>query len=120
MSHPDHRRALGNKGEQLAADYFTKMGYTVVERNWHCGKMGELDLIVRKGREIRIVEVKARAESDDGYPEDAVTDSKLARIADLAEIYLVQNGLKGDVHVDVIAIRYRTNTEPEIVWLKDV
>ncbi len=116
----DHRRELGNRGESLAADYFTKMGYTVIERNWHGGNMGELDLIVRKGREIRVIEVKARAESEDGYPEDAVTDSKLARIADLTEIYLTQNGLKGDVHIDVVAIRYRASQPPEIVWLKDV
>jgi putative endonuclease len=120
MPHPDHRRALGDKGETLAADYFTKMGFTVIAQNWRSGNMGELDLIVRKGKEIRIVEVKARAETDDGYPEDAVTDSKLARIADLTEIFLTENGLKGDVHIDVVAIRYRTGAAPEIVWLKDV
>jgi putative endonuclease len=116
----DHRRALGDRGEQIAADYLAAQGYLAIARNWHGGNVGELDLVVRKGNEIRVVEVKTRAETDEGYPEDAVTDSKLARIADLAEIFLVEHGLKGDVHIDVIAVRYRTNRDPEISWLKDV
>jgi putative endonuclease len=116
----DHRRALGDKGERIAADYLSARGYAPIARNWRRGKMGELDLVVRKGSEIRVIEVKARAETDAGYPEDAVTDSKLVRIADLAEIFLVEHGLKGDVHIDVVAVRYRTNREPEITWLKDV
>jgi len=116
----DYRRALGIEGERLAADYLKSEGYVPIARNWRHGKTGELDLIVRKGNEIRVIEVKARAESEDGYPEDAVTDSKLSRIADLTEIFLTEFGLQGDVHIDVIAIQHRPNREPEIVWLKDV
>ena len=116
----DHRKILGNRGEDIAAEFLIKQGYQVLEKNWRRGNMGELDLIVRKGKEIRVIEVKARAESDGGHPEDAVTDSKLARIADLTEIFMVVHQLSGDAHIDVIAITFRHGAAPEIAWLKDV
>ena len=116
----DQRKILGNRGEDIAADFLIARGYQVLEKNWRRGNMGELDLIVRKGREIRVIEVKARGAADGGHPEDAVTESKLARIADLTEIFLTIHQLAGDVHIDVIAITFRHGAAPEIEWLKDV
>ena len=37
---------LGRRGEDVAAEWFARRGFVVLERNWRCAA-GELDLIVR-------------------------------------------------------------------------
>ena len=59
-----HRRSLGIEGEELAARWYERHGYVVAERNWRC-RAGELDLILRRGREVVVCEVKTR--SSDRY-----------------------------------------------------
>jgi len=54
------RQALGQRGENLAADYFNQQGYVVVERNFRT-PYGEIDLIVRKHGFLVFVAVKTRA-----------------------------------------------------------
>ena len=41
-------------GEDLAADWYRRHGYDVVARNWRC-PIGEVDLIVRRGRLVVVV-----------------------------------------------------------------
>ena len=77
------RRALGISGEALAAQWYEREGYEVVVRNWRC-REGELDLIVRKGREFVFCEVKTRTTDAFGLPAEAVTRDKQARIRRLA------------------------------------
>ena len=44
----DHRRALGRRGEDLAATHLQRQGWSIVERNFRT-REGEIDLIARNG-----------------------------------------------------------------------
>lgn len=48
---------LGRIGENIIADYITKLGYKVVERNFACNQ-GEIDIIAKDKEELVFIEVK--------------------------------------------------------------
>lgn len=100
----DRRRALGAAGEAQAAAWYEANGYVVVCRNWRC-RDGELDLVVRRGRELVFVEVKTRTTDRFGTPAEAVTPVKQRRLRGLAARYLADTGTRaGDLRFDVVAI----------------
>jgi putative endonuclease len=57
----ERTKHLGRRGEELAAEHFVRLGYTVLARN-HRTRWGELDLVLADESEDTIVfcEVKAR------------------------------------------------------------
>ena len=57
----DATKELGRRGEDLAAEHFSRLGYRVLDRN-HRTRFGELDLILADADEATIVfcEVKSR------------------------------------------------------------
>ena len=79
----DHRRALGVAGEDAVAEWYTRAGYTVVDRNWRC-REGELDLVVARDRTIVFCEVKTSRGTAYGAPFEAVTVTKQRRLRTLA------------------------------------
>lgn len=116
----DHRRALGNRGENIAADFFIARGYEVLKRNWR-EKVGELDLVVQKGDELRFVEVKTRVSLAAGYPEASVTRRKLRKLEQLAQDFLESHpDLPQDFHIDVLSLTILTNGKAEPYYLPDI
>jgi putative endonuclease len=77
------RRALGARGEALAARWYEARGYTVIDRNWRC-REGEIDLVLARGTTIVICEVKTRSSAAYGTPAEAVTRTKQLRLRRLA------------------------------------
>jgi Holliday junction resolvase-like predicted endonuclease len=75
----DSRPALGRAGEDAAAAFYVRKGFTVVERNWRCSA-GEIDLIVRRGSLLVFCEVKTRSSVTRGLPSEAVDQRKQARL----------------------------------------
>ncbi|MEO7428113.1 MAG: YraN family protein [Acidimicrobiales bacterium] len=100
----DRRRALGAAGEARAAAWYEANGYEVVARNWRC-RDGELDLVVRRGRQLVFVEVKARTTDRFGIPAEAVTSAKQRRLRGLAARYLADTDTRASgLRFDVVAI----------------
>ena len=100
------RGALGKYGESLAARRLARAGMTVLERNWRCGRTGEIDIVARDGDALVVVEVKTRSGDGYGHPAEAVTHAKLARLRRLAAEWLAGHDLHPrSVRVDVIAVR---------------
>lgn len=100
----DPRRALGAEGEATAAAWYEARGYDIVARNWRC-REGELDLVVRRGRQLVFVEVKTRTTDRFGVPAEAVTLAKQRRLRGLAMRYLADTGTRAsDLRFDVVAI----------------
>jgi len=58
---PDRTKHLGQRGEELAATHFERLGYRVLARN-HRTRWGELDLVLADDEDATIVfcEVKTR------------------------------------------------------------
>lgn len=67
---------VGEWGEEQAARYLLKEGYTVIGRNLRPTRRDELDIVVRKGESLVFVEVKTRKREDYGRPARAVTRGK--------------------------------------------
>ncbi len=87
------RQAVGRRGEGLAADWYRRRGYTVVDRNWRC-RNGELDLVVRRRDQLVFCEVKARSSRRYGHPAEAVTPAKQQRIRGLALQWMATTGTR--------------------------
>lgn len=95
---------LGKWGEKVASEYLAKAGYQVLERNTRT-EYGEIDLIVEREGTLVFVEVKTRRSSAYGYPEEAITRSKIDHMIASAEAYLQTiMDFEGDWRIDVVAV----------------
>ena len=111
---------VGRHGEDCAAEYLARTGYTLVERNWRCAQ-GEIDLVVTKDGDIVFVEVKTRSGTGYGHPFEAITVAKLARLRRLAGAWCEQSGLRARrIRIDVIGVITRGSDEPVLEHLKGV
>jgi putative endonuclease len=100
----DSRPALGRAGEDAAAAFYVRKGFTVVERNWRCSA-GEIDLIVRRGSLLVFCEVKTRSSVTRGLPSEAVDRRKQARLRRLAGRWLAERRPRArDLRFDVVAV----------------
>ena len=72
---------LGKAGEDAAAKYLEQNGYTIRDRNWRKNHL-ELDIVADKDKELIIVEVKTRSNTDYIEPQDAVNWQKIRRIVE--------------------------------------
>ena len=108
------RNILGQRGEELAAEYLLGAGYRIIERN-HRNHYGEIDIIAREGGCLVFVEVKTRKNALFSHPCEAVTRNKQIRIGRVAQDYLSRNNL-ADVaaRFDVVAILLPDIGPPEI------
>jgi len=95
----------GHWGELKAAEYLQQKGYTIVHRNWKCGRR-DLDItaITPDGETLAIVEVKTRANSDITQPEEAVDWRKMRSIAISTDAYLRRYPMQCHVRFDIITI----------------
>lgn len=50
---------IGRLGENLAANFLIKKGMILLQKNYLIKKVGEIDLLMRDGEEIVLVEVKS-------------------------------------------------------------
>jgi putative endonuclease len=98
------RQTLGRWGENTAAQYLSKKGYKILERNVHT-PYGEVDLIASQGDDLVFVEVKTRASTSLGPPEVSVTPVKQSHMLSAAQAYLQAHPeITSDWRIDVIAI----------------
>ncbi len=113
-SAPDPRRALGQRGEDLAARWYETRGYQILDRNWR-RREGELDLILGRGRTVVFCEVKTRTSDRFGAPVEAITRVKQQRIRTLAARWLAEHRLGGrDLRFDVASVMAARGTDPVI------
>ena len=96
----------GHRGEALAAKQMEKMGYEILERNFHALK-AEIDIIAKKDNTIVFTEVKYRQSEEMGTPGEAVGYQKQQNIIRAAKVYIAQKCLmeKGyDFRFDVAEV----------------
>lgn len=100
------RGALGRYGEELAARRLAETGMTVLERNWRCGRTGEIDIVARDGDVLVVCEVKTRRDGGFQHPMAAVTPEKAERLRRLAERWIQTHGgaPPGGVRIDLIGV----------------
>lgn len=129
-----YRQALGSWGEQTAAKYLSERGYSILERNVRT-PYGEIDLIAVQdiaplnglpeepgdNQVIVFVEVKTRASTAYGLPEEAITQHKRAHLLSAVQAYMqAHTQLPQNWRVDVIAIlRSPGAVSPEIIHFEN-
>lgn len=117
------RGALGRFGEDMAVRYLGDQGYAVLDRNWQCGREGELDIVARTpdGACVVAVEVKTRRSLTYGSPLEAITWAKAARLRRLAAAWCRAHGPgTGDVRIDVIGVIVDGSAPPQILHVEGV
>lgn len=114
-----NRTSVGKFGEELARRYLRKKKFNIVDHNFRC-PLGEIDLVVRKDKAFRFVEVKYRRTEDFGLPQDSVVKRKQRRIRNAAIIWLKNRYLPMDseIHFDVLAITEQRNKR-KIEYIQD-
>lgn len=92
---PDHCKATkvraqrrGRWAETLTAWTLRLSGHRILARNYKT-PMGEIDLIAKRGRLVRFIEVKARANADTAL--NAIGQKQKSRIQTAAEAFLIHH-----------------------------
>lgn len=96
--------SLGRRAEFLASLILMLKGYVIVERRYRT-RLGEIDLIARRGNQILIVEVKARNEIASAM--DAVDLNSMRRIEAAADLWLARQAdyARLSLRFDLIIVR---------------
>ncbi len=109
---------LGRRGEAIAANYLTGLGYELLEENWIHGK-AELDLVAYLNGQLIFVEVKTRTSIAFGQPEDFVGLAKQKQLIQAATAYVELMGHQGEVRFDIVAILFDTLDHYTINHIQD-
>ncbi|MEX0344829.1 MAG: YraN family protein [Rhizobiaceae bacterium] len=112
------RRAFrkGHHGEWLAAVALVAKGYRIVARRYRT-RLGEIDLIARRGNLVAVVEVKARPTLIEAM--NAVTSSAERRIEAAADQWLSKQPDHGrlSIRFDLVAVLpWRWPVHVENAW----
>jgi putative endonuclease len=110
---------IGKKGEDVASEYLINNGYSILERNFTC-KIGEIDIIAKKGKSLIFAEVKAKLQQkreNTWLPELNITERKKEKLRKLVQYYLSANSLNAKefpYQIDVIAVEFFPNGERQL------
>lgn len=94
---------IGELGEDIACKYLTKLGFSILERNY-TKKWGEIDIVAQKEETLYFLEVKSKSVSsldfvspqldkktdEENRPEDNMHPWKLKRLSRVIQTYLIQ------------------------------
>lgn len=107
----------GRAAEQLACRFLTDRGLTAVTTNYRC-RYGELDLIMRDGALLIVVEIRYRRRSVFGGPIESISPAKQRKIALTTQHFIRRHpAYRNDpVRFDVVGLT-GTLRAPDIRWL---
>lgn len=109
MNKKTQKQEIGLVGENIAAAFLTKKGFSIIEKNYR-QKWGEIDIIAQKDGAVRFIEVKTKSVGDTSYkssayhPEEHVTHDKLRKITRTASLYMESKKDSREYQIDVVAV----------------
>lgn len=126
LTQQTHKRAKGNKGEDIACVFLEKNGYKVVDRNY-LKKYGEIDIVAISNGIIHFFEVKSITslvpQNDSHRPEDNVHGLKTKRLRRMVETYLEEKGggLNREFYFHILCVYLSIkNSSARVKWIKNV
>ena len=114
-------KTIGTFGENIAKNYLEKKGYKILETNYKT-KIGEIDIIAQKGKNLVFIEVKTITTKENFLPEDKVDKRKRTKLINLVKFYLQEKKINFDIplQIDVIGIKLGKDKESEIQHFENV
>ena len=93
----------GHRGEWLASLALTLKGYRIVARRYRT-KLGEIDLVARRGNLVAVVEVKARPTLQEAM--DAIGPQAMRRIEAATDLWLARQPdyARLNIRFDLVAV----------------
>ena len=79
-----------NRGERRALLHYRLRGYRLLEANARAAG-SELDLVLRRGRRIVVVEVKEKSGSAFGHPFEMIDEEKARRVHTATQAWLARH-----------------------------
>jgi putative endonuclease len=98
----DPRHRLGARAEDAALAHYQRRGFVLVERNVRMGRF-EIDLVVRRGASVALVEVRSRHASGAVHPALTIRGRKAEHVRRAAHLWLHTRRTGGTVRIDVVA-----------------
>ena len=113
------KKEVGKFGEDFAKNYLKKLGWKILDTNFHYSRYAELDIVAKDGDTIVFVEVKTRSTTSFGHPFEVVNKTKLDNIfkAGLAWLNTTKESYK-NYRIDVVSVLGQEN--PQVEHLKNV
>jgi len=105
---------IGQKAEQVAAQYLERQGYTILDQNWR-RRTCEIDLVAKKGTTIHLVEVKYRQTNIAGSGLEYITTAKLRQMAYSAERWVAENDWQGEYVLSAVEVSGETFEVTEFI-----
>ena len=87
-----------NRGERVALRHYRLRGYRLVDANVRVGRY-ELDLVLRRGNCLLVVEVKEKGGSGFGHPLEMIDEEKVWRVHTAAAGWLASHPELGALDV---------------------
>ncbi len=115
---PTPAAEAGKRGEDIAAAFYEKHGFTVAGRNVH-EVCGEIDLIAENEDTLVFCEVKARAPGSFGQPCEAVDTRKQQKIVKTAMLYLQKHETQKRPRFDVVEVYFVPEQLPKVRCIPD-
>ncbi len=113
------RQTTGQGGEERAARFIVENGFTVLERNCRCGRIGEIDIIAFRENLVIFVEVKARRSGAYGGAMYSISDNKKRTLKRAAEWY-INTGRHGFVPDTVFRFDLIAIDNDDMEWVQDI
>jgi putative endonuclease len=110
------RHCLGSAAEERAAQLLRRAGCDIIARNFRC-RMGELDIVARRGPLLIIAEVRLRSTAAFGGAAASITAAKRARIVRAARYLLTRKPSLTNLAVRFDTLLLSTSTGP-IEWIE--
>jgi putative endonuclease len=79
-----------NSGERRALRHYRLRGYRLLDANARAGRY-ELDLVLRRGRKLLVVEVKEKSGTTFGDPLEMIDSEKVRRVHTGAQAWLAMH-----------------------------
>ena len=79
-----------NRGERRALRHYRLRGYRLLGSNVRAGRY-ELDLVLRRGRRLLVVEVKEKGGPGYGDPLEMIDSEKVRRVQTAAQAWLAEH-----------------------------
>lgn len=93
----------GRRAERAAAVYLEMRGYKILEQNWRRPRC-EIDIIASKDGVIHFVEVKYRADDEQGSGLDAITPTKLRQMQRAAWTWVDETKWRGEYVLSAVEV----------------